>query len=322
LRWPLLGFVAGLAVTFIAVISAAAIALGAAGYLRALIDLPQSALTAAVVIAMGIVAAIGIKESMLVAGFFTVIEVLGLVAIIAGGFFGIPQAWERALETVAQTPETAAWPGIFAASLLGFFAFIGFENIVNMAEETHEPQKTLARAIFITLGLSTLLYVAVVLICAIAVPPAELAGQEAPLAFVFARVTGLSPWSITFIAVIATLNGVIAQIVMASRILYGLAERGHIPELWGRVHAVTRTPLIATGAITLGVLILALAFPIAALAAWTSRLTLGVILMVCLSLTVIKLRRIPAPPGTFIVPIWFPIFGMLAAAFLLVAGGL
>ena len=154
--WPLLGLVVGLAVTSIGIISCAAIALGAAGYISELITLPRAVVLAAVIVAMGAVAAVGIRESIAFAGLFTVIEIGGLLAVIVGGIVGDTDVFSRLPETVPAIGGTGVVSGILAASLLAFFAFVGFENIDSVAEETLNPQRTLAWGIFITLGLSVI----------------------------------------------------------------------------------------------------------------------------------------------------------------------
>lgn len=208
--------------------------------------------------------------------------------------------------------------GLAAASLL---AFIGFEDIDSLAEETKDPQRTLARAILITLGVSMLLYAVVSAIAVLTIAPAELAHMEAPLAAVFQRTTNLSPLAITLIAIVATLNGVVVQMIMTSRVLYGLANHGRLPRALARINPLTRTPLPATALAVAVALGLALAFPIGALAEWTSRITLAIFIVVCAALVRIKLRGSEAPSGTFIVPMWVPIVAGLLCLGLLAAGG-
>ena len=96
-----------------------------------------------------------------------------------------------------------------------------------------DPRRTLPRAIFLTLAISTLLYVLVVWVALVSVGQAELAQSKAPLALVFERLTGASPRTMSAIAVVATLNGIIVQIIMASRVLYGLARQGNLPAASG-----------------------------------------------------------------------------------------
>ena len=143
--------------------------------------------------------------------------------------------------------------------MLAVFAFVGFESVVNLAEEVHDPRRVVPRAIFWTLGVTTLLYVLVVWMALVAVPPAELARSDAPLALVFQRLTGGSPWIMSVIAIAATLNGIIVQVIMASRVLYGLGKQGSLPAALMQVNAATRTPVNATVLTTALILALALA---------------------------------------------------------------
>ncbi len=299
------------------VVSAAAVAIGAAGYIRVFMDLPALALVATVILAMGLAAAWGIVESVSVAAILTLIEIAGLLVIIVAGLMHDPALIARAGEVVPLTSDPEIWAGIFAAGLLAFFAFIGFEDLVNIAEEANEPLKTLPRAIFWTLVISTLLYIAVASVAVLSVPIDGLAASTAPLGFVYEQVTGGSPLVISAIAIVATLNGIIVQMIMASRVLYGLAVQGDLPALIGRVNRVTRTPLVATGVVIALVLLLGLAFPIEGLAEMTSRVTLTVFSLVNLALIRLKLRKEPAPPRGFEVGIWVPVTGLLASLVLL-----
>ncbi|WP_119390805.1 APC family permease [Taklimakanibacter lacteus] len=310
----------GLAVASVGVVSSATIGLGSAGYIAQVVDLPHAAIVTAIFVLMGLVAAWGIRESILFAGLLTLIEIGGLLAILAGAAVSEADILYR-LDEISVALDRAHLPGLAAASLIAFFAFIGFENIDSIAEETKNPQRTIGYAIFITLGLSTLLYVAVATVAVLAIDPAELALTEAPLAALFSRMTGMSPVAITLIAIVATLNGIIVQIIMTSRVLYGLANKKQLPAIFALVHSVTRTPLLATGIAAGSALVLALAFPISGLAEWTSRITLAIFILACSALVRIKLRGTPPPPGTFIVPLWVPVLGVLLCGVLLVAGG-
>jgi APA family basic amino acid/polyamine antiporter len=318
LRW--LTLAVGLAVASVGVVSSAAIGLGSSGYIAQVVDLPHLMIVTAIFVLMGLLAAWGIRESMLFAGLMTLIEIGGLLAILAGAAFSEADFLSR-LGEILPSADGTHLPGIGAASLIAFFAFIGFENIDSIAEETKNPQRTLAYAIFVTLGLSALLYAAVATVAVLAIAPAELALTEAPLAQLFLRMTGISPLGITLIAIVATLNGIIIQIIMTSRVLYGLANKRQLPAIFARVHPVSRTPLVATGVATGLALLLALAFPISSLAEWTSRITLTIFILACSALVRIKLRGTPPPPGTVVVPLWVPFVGALLCTVLLIGGG-
>lgn len=303
-------------------VSSAAIAAGSTGYIREFVDAPAWILVVAIVLGLGAVAAWGIVESVLFAGLFTVFEAGALLVIVGAGIWSDPQILTGLPAILPAAGDGAAWAGIAGAGLLAFFAFIGFEDMVNLAEEVREPERTLPRAIFLTLVLGTLLYFMVTAVAVLAVPVDELAASDAPLSFVFERITGASPALITVIAIAATLNGVIIQIVMASRVLYGLAKQGSVPIHFARVDARTQTPLIATGTVVAMVMALALAVPLENLAEWTSRIVLVVFTLVNASLILIKRRGTPPPEGAFTVKIWVPALGVVTCLALLAAGGL
>jgi basic amino acid/polyamine antiporter, APA family len=147
--------------------------------------------------------------------------------------------------------------------------------------------------------------VVVVWISLVTVGAGDLAASDAPLALVFERLTGASPKTMSLIAVMATLNGIIVQIIMASRVLYGLAQQRQLPAILARVNPLTRTPLLATTVTTAVVLLLALVLPLHDLAETTSRLTLVVFTAVNISLIRIK-RRSPDFEGSFFTPAWLP----------------
>ena len=320
LRSRVLAAIVGYLVIATGVVSAAAVSVGSSGYIGLLVPLHSAILILVVVIAMAAIAIWGIEESVGFAGLMTLVEVGGLLLLIAAGAFFEPDVVRR-LPEAFPTSDMAIWTGVFSASLLAVFAFTGFENLANIAEEVKHPERVLPQAIFLTLGITTLLYVLVVWVALVAVPPNELAASKAPLSLVFQRQTGLSHTTITLIAIVATLNGIIVQFIMASRVLYGLARQGNAPAFLGRVNAVTRTPIAATLVVVGLSAVLAVSVPLAQLADLTSRITLVTFILVDLALVVIKLRD-PAPPGPgiFVVPVWVPAIGLVLASVLLFAG--
>jgi APA family basic amino acid/polyamine antiporter len=267
---------------------------------------------------MGAVAVRGVKESVTIAAVMTLIEIGGLLLLVAAGVISDAPIVRRLPEMVSVGTDWTLLPGLVGTTLLAVFAFIGFEGLANVAEEVRDPKRTLPRAIFLTLVISTLLYVCVVWIALVAVGHAELARSEAPLALVFERLTGLSPRSMSLIALVATLNGIIVQIIMSSRVLYGLARLGDLPAALATVGKRTRTPVVATALSTALVLVLALALPLHELAESTSRLTLVVFAVVNVSLIRIKRRPAPSPGGIFLAPAWVPWAGAAACVLLLV----
>lgn len=314
-RWLSRGV--GLLVVVTAIISAATISVGSAGYLGVLVDLPAPWIISLVVGGMGLVACLATRQSVAFAGIMTLIEVGGLVLIIAAGLGTGSDVVTRLPEILPASGDIAAWVGLSGTTLIAVFAFIGFEHLVNIAEEMKDPSRTLPRALFITLALTTVVYALVVWIALMAVPPEELSRSTAPLALVFERLTGLPLVTMSMIAVVATLNGIIVHMIMIARVLYGLATQGNLPYALTRLNPITRTPLLATAIGVGAILILALAVPLAGLADLTARFTLAIFAIVNLALIRIKSREEEPPPGVFICPRWVPFAGLISSVALL-----
>jgi len=300
----------GLMVSTAGCISAAAMANGFASYLSEFVEIPQGICIAAFVILMVAVAAWGVSKSVTLAGLITLIEIGGLVVIIwvAGDSLNqVPERWTELLPVF----DVRAWHGISAASLLTFYAYLGFEDMVTVAEEVKE-----ALAIGITLGVTTLLYVTLAAVSVLSVAPEELSESAVPLAFLYERATGNAPTGIATVGVLAVVNGALIQVIMASRVLYGLAAQGHLPAWLAKVHHRAGTPHYATMAAGALVLVLALWFPLATLAEGTSVVTLLVFVMVNLALWRVK-GRAETQAAAFTVPRWVPIVGACSTGMLL-----
>ena len=306
----------GLLTIVIGIVSSAAVALGAAGYIAQFTDWPPSAVVALLLAVLGAVAAWGILESVLLASLFTLIEAGGLLVIIVAGWQAqVPLASALALPPL----DIATLSGIGYASLLAFFAFIGFEDLANVVEEAKVPHRDIPRAMVLTLVISTVLYVAVAAIAVAAVPVAELAASPAPLSLVFRTLAGVSPATISVIAIVATLNTILAQMTMAARVVYGLARQGDLPGFAGRVHPKTATPLIATALIVAATLALALLVPFERLAEGTSLATLVVFALVNLALLRLRHRKIHTDGPHIRVPLWVPAAGFVSCLAMMAA---
>jgi amino acid transporter len=292
-------------------VSAATISVGAAGYIAVFLPLPGKILITAVVLTMGAIAARGIVESVSFAGLMTLIEIGGLIVVIGAGVLFSPDIVVRAPEMLPLTTDPGVWSGIFIASLLAVFAFIGFEGIVNIAEEVKDPSRTLPRAIIYTLAITTVLYVLVMWVALVALGPRELASSSAPIALVFERLTGVSPRVMSAVAIVATLNGIVVNIIMASRIIYGLSRQNALPATFGKINATTHTPLIATAVCVAIILLFSLIMPIDQLADLSARLTLAMFSLVNLTLIRIKMRPDPNPDRQFRCPRLVPIAGFI-----------
>lgn len=307
LRLPALATAAGLAVALAGIVSAAAIMLGASGYAAELLGLPRLPLLVLLTLALGGIAFWGIEQSALIAGAVTLVELLGLLIVIAAGAGEIDpgRAW------TALSLEPRSLLGIFAGSMLAFYAFLGFEDMVNVAEEVKDAPRVLPLAIVLTLGVTAAVYLSVALVAVLTVPAAELAASEAPLVLVYSASGGRWPQLLTAIGALATMNGALIQMIMAARILYGLAQQGALPAAFAGVSTATRTPLLASLVAVCATLLLALFFPIDLLAEATSVITLCVFALVNLALLAIK-RRGPARGPGLSVPAALPLAGFLA----------
>ncbi|MAU52384.1 MAG: amino acid permease [Roseovarius sp.] len=303
LNLPWLGTAVGLAIATAGAVSAAAVLRGGGGYLGAVTGLPFAPSVLVIGLLLMAVAILGVLESLALAALFTVIEVAGLAMVILAGFTAPPVAdWQMGGDLV--------WSGVMAGAVLAFFAFIGFEDIVNMAEEVRTPERTLPRAILLSLAITGALYALVSIAAVRAVPLATLGGSEQPLALVWQAGRGGSAAFLSLIAVAAALNGVLAQMVMASRVLFGLGRRSVALAGFHHAHPRFGTPLRAT--LLIGVIVIAgaLLLPVADLAELTSGLLLAVFVLVNAALMAMKRR---APEAAFRVPMAVPVFGLGAS---------
>lgn len=296
----------GLMVVAGAAISAATIAHGFVGYLLELVPVGRSLATVGLILLLAAVACWGIVEAVAIAAVLTIAEIGGLLLLLWAG----RGVWVDAPAALgAVTVSSAAILGIFNGAILAFFAFIGFENAVNVAEEVRDVRRTLPRAIFLTMVITTALYLAVALVATLGAPAGALAASEAPLAFLYQRFTGDSGALLSGIALVAVVNGALIQIVMAARVLYGMSRNGQAPRFFGRVHPRTRTPVVATLCVAAFVGLVTLAFPIEALARVTSLIVLLVFAVVNAALVLLKRRERGIARSGLSFPLWVPAAG-------------
>ncbi len=289
-------------VVLVGVFLAASLARGAVGYIQRFADLPELPTALALVAGFTLIACLGVAHSVRFAALLTLIEIVGLVIVIAAGtpsLARLPEIWPE------MVPNAAAWAGIGSGAFLAFFAFLGFEDIVNMAEETHAAERTLPRAIIATIVLTTLIYGAVALVAVTAVPIERLAGSRAPLELIAQAASWVPAGTLSVIALIAVPNGILITLVMLARILYGMARRGWLPRGLAFVNPVTRTPLRPTFLIGAIVLIFTAGIEFIGLVTLTSAVNLFVFTLVNLAL--VKLQREGTDGSVAIrVPRWCP----------------
>lgn len=311
-----LSLLVGLMVVFAGIVSAAAIANAFHGYLQPLLDVPRVPTVIVVFVLLAAVAIWGIAESVTLAGLVTLAEVGGLLLVLV---VALPEVRldDAAVEGVATILTPAGWYGAGVGLILAFYAFLGFEDMVNVAEEVKDVERTLPRGIFLTLAITTLLYAAIAAASVLVVPPATLAGSGEPLALVYQTSGGPWPRTINAIAIVAVLNGALIQLIMASRVLFGLARQGSLPAMLGHVWPRTRTPVAATLVAAGMAMAFALWLPLARLAEIAALTTLCMFALVNLALIGLR-RRGEAPAGAWQAPRWAPWAGFACAAGVLV----
>lgn len=256
----------------------------------------------------------GINYTSLVNTLFTAIECSGLLIVIYAAITYL--SGDSGQFSAPATPSSMSWESIFFASGLAFFAFIGFEDMVNIAEEVKNPQKNLPRAILSAIAITGCVYVAIAYLAVRVIPPEELGASNAPLLDVVGK--GLPSFPLilfSFIALFAMANTALLNFVMGSRLLYGMAEEKIAPPFLMKIHPSRRTPYLAIVTIFCIVVPLAALFDLVHLAATTSALILMIFTIVHLSLIVTKSKKLSF--DGFKVPVFIPCLGMASTLFLL-----
>ena len=200
---------------------------------------------------------------------------------------------------------------VMQGSILTFFSFLGFEDMLNVSEEVKRPARTMPIGIIGAMVIASLIYMAVSITAVSVVPWQELATAPGPLKLV---VEHAAPWfpalSFTFITIAAVANTALVNYVMGSRLLYGMAKQGLLPAVLGKVHGVRQTPHVAVGVLLAIVVVLQFAGDISQLASATVLLLLVVFVLVNGALIVLK-RREGNIAGCFNAPVAVPAFGAL-----------
>ncbi|MGY5144450.1 MAG: APC family permease [Candidatus Nitrosopumilus sp. bin_32a] len=304
-----LAFIIGWLTVITSMITAATVSLGFGGYFAQFIDLPITISAILLIVVLSIVNFIGIKESAWANTIFAIITAGGLILII---FLGMTFETTESIDYFEMPNGTV---GIVLAFVLIFFAFIGFEDMANIAEEVKKPRKTLPRAIILSVIITGVIYILVSLSVVRVINWEELGQSAAPLAAVAERSLGVEGSIIlSAIALFATASTVLITLIAGSRILYGMAYNKSLPLSLGKIHSKTKTPWIAV----IGILITSAAFTLIGDIVIVANITVFavVITFAMINLSVIVLRytepilersfRVPVNIGKF--PI-LPLFG-------------
>ncbi len=269
---------------------------------------------------MALVAAInfrGVGESVKANVVLTCVELTGLLIIIVIGLWAIGAGQgdvSRVMEFKTGDGGGVFWP-VIAATTLAFFAMVGFEDSVNMAEETKDPSRIFPKILLAGLVITGAIYV-LVSISAITLVPAEQLGEgETPLLKVVqAGAPNFPIWIFGIITMFAVANSALINMLMASRLVYGMSREHVLPPVLGKVHASRRTPYIAIGFTTLlAFALITFVGEVPALGGTTALLLLCVFTVV--NIAVLVLRKDSVEHDHFRTPTALPILGGLACAF-------
>jgi amino acid transporter len=316
--FPLLSFMVGLALVCSGLTSIATQSRVFAANLIELVGLdglPVAWLALGFLLIMAGIVFRGIRESMWVNVLCTLVEASGLILVVAVGF----SYWGS-----VDYFETPAAPGddhviliVVQGAVLAFFAFIGFEDMYNVAEEVRDPQRTIPLGLITAMVAAAILYIAVAITAVSVVPWQELGTAPGPITEVVSRAAPIIPPILfTGITLFAVANTGLVNFVTASRLLYGMGRQGLLPAFFGRVHSDRRTPHIAILVLFLILVPLALAGTISELASATVLLLLSVFAVVNGSLFVLKGRK-SEEPGKFEIPRFVPALGVLVCVVLI-----
>jgi amino acid transporter len=310
---PFVTFIVAFAVMSSGIASASTLARAFAGdYLSEFVDLPLVLAATAFIVIVAAINLRGISESVRVNVALTAIEVAGLVIIVIIGVAALGEGsgdFSRNFEFKEGEGVVAA---IVGGTALAFYAMIGFEDSVNVAEEVRQPSRSYPGALFTGLAVAGLIYLLVTLTASYVVPTGQLSGSDAPLLEVVeVGPLGVPTKLFAFIALMAVANSALINMIMASRIVYGMAEQGIVSRVFARVLPARRTPVAGIAFTTAIAIALIATGDLSSLADTTVLLLLFVFVIV--NTAVLVLRREAVEHEHFRAPSVFPVLGTIVS---------
>lgn len=316
-RRPVIAFLVGFCMLAAGVTSAAGLSLAFAGdYLATFVDVPSIPAAMVFLVLVACLNARGISESVRSNVVMTVIEVSGLLIVIAVVAVMLGHG-DGDVSRVMQFPAGAD-PAVatLSAAIVAYYSFVGFETSANVAEEVRDPSRVYPKALFGALATAGVVYVLVALASAIALPAGELSKSSGPLlAVVSASGVAIPDWVFSLIALVAVANGALLTMIMSSRVTFGMAEQGLLPHALGRVLPQRRTPLTAIVATTVVAIALTLVGDLSTLAETVVLVLLFV--FISTNLAVLVLRRDTVEHRHFRVWTPLPVLGLVSCGVLL-----
>jgi APA family basic amino acid/polyamine antiporter len=258
---------------------------------------------------------VGISESVKVNVTLTVIEASGLLVIVAIGVYALLTGEGDPGRALEFNPREGAFLGLLQGTALAFYALLGFEDSVNLAEEAKDPARDFPYALFGGVMVAVLIYMAVAFTATMLVDTETLTKSSGPLLEVV-KVAGLAfpPKLFALIALFAVANTALMNMIMASRLVYGMARQRVVPSLFGSVHSTRGTPWVAILFTTAIAVVLVATGDIAGLAETTVLLLLCVFALV--NISVLLLRRDRVDHEHFRAPTWMPLLGAVVCLIL------
>jgi basic amino acid/polyamine antiporter, APA family len=320
---PFVSFMVAFAVMASGITSACTLTLAFSGdYLSQFISVPIVAAALVFIVVVGLINFYGISESVKINVVLTSVEVFGLLLIILIGVLALLAGEGDPGRAFEFKGDASVLGAILAGTVLAFYALIGFDDSVNVAEETHNPSRNYPRAIFGALFIAGIVYLLVTFTASMVVPTGELAGSSGPLLEVVERGTLPVPTKLfAAIALLAVSNGALINMIMASRIVYGMGDQGVVPSVFSRVHEGRRTPWIAilfTVSIALVLLAVLGGNPDALDTLGSTTVVLLLLAFIMVNVSVMVLRGDRVGHEHFRTPTIFPILGIVVSAVLLI----
>ena len=288
----------GLSVVLIGTVSASTMAKGFSGYFTAFSTAPEILIISILIIFITTFSVWGVSQSMYLAAIITIVEILGLMFVIYA-VVDINAIEKVSLPTGSSIINNSHM--IIYAGFISFYAYIGFEDIVNMAEETKDPTKIVPLAILLSLIISTLLYVILSISCTAFIPLSVFENSNAPLVSII-DYKGHNTTIMGLISIVAIINGALVQQIMASRVLYGMAKQNLFFQTFQEVNSKTRTPITATVTIACLIFLLSISFDLVTLAELTSMLTLIVFIIIQGALIIVSKQNLGRTKMDLIIP--------------------
>lgn len=314
-----LAYGVGLAVLSSGLVSMATATRIFSGYFQALVgeSIPFGVVMAGFAIGLALIVFRGIRESMWVNAICTMIELGGLLIIIAFGakFIGSVNYFDA---TVPTNLSGEIGPTLLlTGAVLTFYSFIGFEDILNVSEEVKNPETTLPIGLISAVAITSIIYVIISLVAVSVIPAAELAQSKEPLVDVVRKTAPWFPSPVySVIAMFAVANTALLNFIMSSRLIYGMADQKLLPGFLSKVHEKRQTPHVAVGVVFVILMILANSGDVSVLAKSSSVLLLTCFVLMNVSLVILK-RRKDEPKASFEIPMIIPILGILSCSIML-----